>query len=448
MASGQTQPGYVVTSGSKISPGGPTGAPGTGGGLGANAFNTTSTVFTVPPTGQTATVTLNDASWVVPGQYVWIDQAGGGGPGSAGELQVTAKTGNVITVLNPLSPAAPGLASVTGPGLVPTLPPVSGSGAQTTVWLRGDNTWQPSLPTGAVIDFAGATAPAGWLMCDGSSYATVTFPALFAAISYTFGGSGANFNVPDLRGQVSVGAGTGTYTGATNRVLAASGGEELHTLVTAEMVNHTHGVAHTHTLGNHTHTLGNHTHQTSIDHWHYCGGVDHLHSMQGHTHGVDHYHNYSGGGSHSHGLGGHTHGCAQPSSINYGTTSPGYAFYQAANSNTGGPSGGSDASGIGGGNVVYASQTSGGWANSGGPSAGTTAASDRSLAFNSNWLSSNQSGNGTYQPTSGGPSTNTSDGPSTNSSDGASIANTGATGGGGGHNNMPPFLVLNKIIKT
>ena len=59
----------------------------------------------------------------------------------------------------------------------------------------------PQLPAGAMIDFAGTSAPAGWLMCDGKSLPTATYPALFAAIGYSFGGSGANFNVPDYRGR-------------------------------------------------------------------------------------------------------------------------------------------------------------------------------------------------------------------------------------------------------
>ena len=159
MASGQTQPGYIVVSGSKISPGGPTGTPGTSGGVGLNAFNSTATAFTVPPAGGTTTVTLNDASWVVPGQYVYIDQAGGGGPGSAGELQVTGKAGNVLTLLNPLPAAVPGLASLVGPGFVPTLPAVAGSGSQTKTWLRGDNSWQ-GLPETSYLA-AGSPLPFG-----------------------------------------------------------------------------------------------------------------------------------------------------------------------------------------------------------------------------------------------------------------------------------------------
>lgn len=57
------------------------------------------------------------------------------------------------------------------------------------------------LPAGAVMAFAMNTAPAGWLAADGSSVSTGgANAALFAAIGYTYGGSGGSFNLPDLRG--------------------------------------------------------------------------------------------------------------------------------------------------------------------------------------------------------------------------------------------------------
>jgi len=73
-----------------------------GGGVGPaglNAFNTTSAGFTVPASGSTVNVTLGDASWVVIGQMVFV--AGAGGPGVAGTMFVTAKTGNQITLQTP-----------------------------------------------------------------------------------------------------------------------------------------------------------------------------------------------------------------------------------------------------------------------------------------------------------------------------------------------------------
>jgi len=95
------------------------------------------------------------------------------------------------------------------------------------------------VPTGTIHDFAGPVAnmPTGYLVCDGASYSTSTYSALFAAIAYTWGGSGANFNVPDLRGKVTIGVSGSAYP------LAALGGEFLHVLQSGEtpLNVHTHG---------------------------------------------------------------------------------------------------------------------------------------------------------------------------------------------------------------
>jgi microcystin-dependent protein len=56
-------------------------------------------------------------------------------------------------------------------------------------------------PAGTVISFAGASAPAGYLVCDGSTVASAAYPELYAAIGTLWGGDATNFNLPDLRGQ-------------------------------------------------------------------------------------------------------------------------------------------------------------------------------------------------------------------------------------------------------
>ena len=96
------------------------------------------------------------------------------------------------------------------------------------------------VPAGTLLDFAGSSAPTGYLLCDGTSYSTTTYSGLFSTIGYTWGGSGASFNVPDLRGRTTIGAGSGT--GLTLRTLAAYSGEENHVLVSGEtpLVSHTH----------------------------------------------------------------------------------------------------------------------------------------------------------------------------------------------------------------
>ena len=58
------------------------------------------------------------------------------------------------------------------------------------------------VPTGTVIPFAGLVSkiPTGWLLCDGSQYSSGTpaYANLYSIISTTYGGSGGNFNVPNI----------------------------------------------------------------------------------------------------------------------------------------------------------------------------------------------------------------------------------------------------------
>lgn len=68
----------------------------------------------------------------------------------------------------------------------------------------------PALP-GFVVMHGGSVAPAGWLPCDGSAVSRTTYSALYTAIGNTHGaGDGSTtFNVPDMKGRVPVGLGTG-----------------------------------------------------------------------------------------------------------------------------------------------------------------------------------------------------------------------------------------------
>ena len=88
---------------------------------------------------------------------------------------------------------------------------------------------------GKIEMYGGSSAPSGFQLCDGASYDTTAKAALFAVIGYTYGGSGANFNVPDLRGRIAVGAGAGPSL--TSRALGDQSGQEAITSVAAHKHN-------------------------------------------------------------------------------------------------------------------------------------------------------------------------------------------------------------------
>lgn len=82
----------------------------------------------------------------------------------------------------------------------------------------------PLMPAGSVIAWAGASVPAGWLLCDGSAISRTTYAALFAACSTDFGiGDGSTtFNVPDLSDRTIIGEGANNSKGTQTGTLAAS----------------------------------------------------------------------------------------------------------------------------------------------------------------------------------------------------------------------------------
>lgn len=136
---------------------------------------------------------------------------------------------------------------------VNNLSEISSAAAKETAMgnLKIDN----AVPVGVVFPFAGTAAPNGWILCDGRSLSTTTYATLFASIGYAYGGSGANFNVPDLRGRVVAGrdvdqGGYGnrlsaTHFGSNGRTSGQTGGSEGQTLTEAQMAAHSHFVANT-----------------------------------------------------------------------------------------------------------------------------------------------------------------------------------------------------------
>lgn len=103
------------------------------------------------------------------------------------------------------------------------------------------------VPVGAVLTYAGATAPTGWLLARGQAVSRTEYAALFAAIGVAHGpGDGSTtFNLPDGRGRVAVGKDNMGGTPA-NRITAAVSGLAATTLGATggdqRLQDHNHGV--------------------------------------------------------------------------------------------------------------------------------------------------------------------------------------------------------------
>ena len=121
----------------------------------------------------------------------------------------------------------------------------------------------PIMPAGALVPYAGASAPTGWLLCAGQAVSRTTFATLFAAVGTTYGiGDGATtFNLPDLRGRSIFGRDdmngaaanriTNAVSGITATTLGAAGGDQ-------RLATHGHTAQpHNHAITDPGHAHGN-----------------------------------------------------------------------------------------------------------------------------------------------------------------------------------------------
>jgi microcystin-dependent protein len=77
-------------------------------------------------------------------------------------------------------------------------------------------------------------APPGWALCNGQLLPINQNQALFSLLGTTFGGDGrVNFALPDLRARTPIHVGGG-------HTLGERGGEQAHTVSTAELPEHSH----------------------------------------------------------------------------------------------------------------------------------------------------------------------------------------------------------------
>jgi microcystin-dependent protein len=101
-----------------------------------------------------------------------------------------------------------------------------------------------AIISGVIQMWPTATAPSGWLICDGSAVSRTTYATLYALVGTTFGsGDGSTtFNLPNYQGNVPLGA-SGSYA------LASTGGS-----TDAIVVSHTHTASTSISDPGHNHT--------------------------------------------------------------------------------------------------------------------------------------------------------------------------------------------------
>lgn len=171
---------------------------------------------------------------------------------------------------------------------------------------------QSFAPVGSIISYVGATAPTGWLICDGTTFNAATYPALNTLL-------GGN-TLPNLQLRIPMGAGSGVAA-------KTAGGDRK--IGTTHLPAHSHGAGTLGADGN-----GAHSHSFTTDgaggHAHYGYGRQGATASHGHdgsdkfamaptnrtatdyaqvTSGqLDHQHNgsTSGVGNHGHSISGST----------------------------------------------------------------------------------------------------------------------------------------------
>jgi microcystin-dependent protein len=113
------------------------------------------------------------------------------------------------------------------------------------------------VPTGAIFEYGGDTAPTGYVLANGQALSRITYPALFAVLGTKYGaGDGSTtFLVPDMRKRYPVGPNSDLPLG-TNEGIADPFARSV-----------THGHPNALTLPNHAHsssfTLPNHAHSVT-----------------------------------------------------------------------------------------------------------------------------------------------------------------------------------------
>lgn len=92
-------------------------------------------------------------------------------------------------------------------------------------------------PIGIINEYAGTTAPTGWLLCNGQAISRSTYASLFAVIGTTYGAGNetTTFNVPDFRDRSPMMPGSGNVDSLGDKY-----GEAAVQLTQGQLPNHDH----------------------------------------------------------------------------------------------------------------------------------------------------------------------------------------------------------------
>lgn len=190
-------------------------------------------------------------------------------------------------------------------------------------------------PAGTIVMYAGSSVPSGWLLCNGASFLSGTYPDLATAVGdiYTTH-SGTTYYLPNLLSKIPIGMSSGATTSLTTSTSASdsfshshtsaygtdaasvalthnhnsnTGGSHTHTIASDDKGNHAHGGSNA-SAGSHTHsyntklsnTLNASTQYSDTTHTHSSSANDAAHSHNAANNSANHTHTASGTTSLSH----------------------------------------------------------------------------------------------------------------------------------------------------
>ena len=158
---------------------------------------------------------------------------------TSGDLNITSLAGNKVAIKTDTT--ITGDVSITGVTTITGNTDINGNldltgSASTEGRISANYLDVPNIsPVGSIMIWPGATnswPTTNWRECNGAGLSTSVYSDLFNVIGYTYGGSGATFNLPDLRGQFVTGIGNSTW----NNTLSGTGGS-----ADASLPQHQHG---------------------------------------------------------------------------------------------------------------------------------------------------------------------------------------------------------------